>query len=66
MDKIDVNPFACRRAAVSAVMEATFKLGAYELQIVAAQDHIARPARRFAAEEIILVGGRGSGGSCAD
>ncbi len=51
-------------------METTFRLGSYELQIVAAQDQIARPSKRFVAEDIILRGsggdaGNGGSSSCA-
>jgi pyridoxal/pyridoxine/pyridoxamine kinase len=45
-------PSSC--AAVSAVMKATHELGSYELQLVAAQDEIANPTKRFVAERIVL------------
>jgi pyridoxal/pyridoxine/pyridoxamine kinase len=35
-------------------MKATHELGSYELQLVAAQDEIANPTKRFVAERIVL------------
>ena len=35
-----------------AVMEVTHELGEYELQLIAAQDQLVAPARRFEAKEL--------------